>query len=147
MYPLVCLNEIIEEKLMNTVLEQITPETINALVAQATANGMSVNDYLQRLLKMNSEEAEDSSLTEVIEEINGEQYEYLPLGKYVVAARGVCGGRPTIKYRRLDARHVLALIKNGGNPGQVASEYGIPVAAVEEVISLATQYDYEASYI
>jgi uncharacterized protein (DUF433 family) len=132
---------------MNTVLEQIAPETIDALIAQATANGMSVNDYLQRLLKMNSDEAEDSSLTEVIEEINGEHYEYLPLGKYVVAARGVCGGRPTIKYRRLDARHVLALIKSGGIPGQVASEYGIPVAAVEEVIALAAQYDYEASYI
>jgi uncharacterized protein (DUF433 family) len=134
---------------MNTVLEQIAPETIDALIAQATANGMSVNDYLQRLLKMKSEEtgSEDSSLTEITEEINGEKYEYLPLGKYVVAARGVCGGRPTIKYHRLDARYVLALIKSGGNPGQVASEYGIPVAAVEEVIALATQYDYEASYI
>lgn len=132
---------------MNTVLEQIAPETINMLVAQATANGMSVNDYLQRLLKMKGEETDDSSLTEVIEEINGGKYEYLPLGKYVVAARGVCGGRPTIKYRRLDARHVLALIKIGETPDQVASEYGIPVAAVEEVITLATQYDYETNYI
>jgi uncharacterized protein (DUF433 family) len=134
---------------MNAALEQIAPETINALVAQATANGLSVNDYLQRLLKLKSEEAgaEDSSLTEVFEEINGEKYEYLPLGKYVVAARGVCGGRPTIKYHRLDARHVLALIKTGEAPDQVARDYGIPVAAVQEVIALATQYDYEASYI
>ncbi|MCI0393157.1 MAG: DUF433 domain-containing protein [Acidobacteria bacterium] len=134
---------------MNAVLEQIAPETIDALVAQATANGLSVNEYLQRLLKLKSKEtgSEGSSLTEVIEEINGEKYEYLPLGKYVVAARGVCGGRPTIKYHRLDARHVLALIKIGEAPDQVAKEYGIPVAAVEEVIALAAQYDYEASYI
>ncbi len=134
---------------MNAVLEQIAPETINALVAQATANGLSVNDYLQQLLKLGSEEAEseDSSLSEVIEEINGEKYEYLPLGKYSVAARGVCGGRPTIKYHRLDARHLLALIKNGETPNQVAREYGIPVPAVDEVIALAARYDYETSYI
>ncbi|MGH9767301.1 MAG: DUF433 domain-containing protein [Blastocatellia bacterium] len=87
---------------------------------------MSVNDYLQRLLKLKSEEIgpEGSSLAEVVEEINGEKYEYLPLGKYVVAARGVCGGRPTIKYHRLDARHVLALIDTGEAPAQVAREYG-----------------------
>jgi uncharacterized protein (DUF433 family) len=83
----------------------------------------------------------------IVEEVNGEKYEYLPLGKYVVAARGVCGGRPTIKYHRLDARHVLALIKSGEAPHQVASEYGIPAAAVEEVIALARQYDYETSYV
>jgi len=52
---------------MNAVLEQIAPETINALVAQATANGLSVNDYLQRLLNLNDEEneSEDLSLTEL----------------------------------------------------------------------------------
>lgn len=50
---------------MNAVPEQIAPETINALVAQATANGLSVNDYLQRLLNLNDEEneSEDLSLT------------------------------------------------------------------------------------
>jgi hypothetical protein len=42
---------------------------------------------------------------------------------------------------------VLALIKNGDAPQNVASEYGISVAAVEEVIGLARQYDYEASYV
>jgi uncharacterized protein (DUF433 family) len=83
----------------------------------------------------------------IIEEVGGEKYEYLPLGKHVVAARGVCGGRPTIKYHRLDARHVLALVRSGEAPRQVASEYSIPVAAVEEVIALATQYDYETSYV
>jgi uncharacterized protein (DUF433 family) len=138
-----------EVKLMNAALEQIAPETINALVAQAAASGLSINDYLQRLLGLKSRQTEskDSSFAKIVEEVNGEKYEYLPLGKYVVAARGVCGGRPTIKYHRLDARHVLALVKSGEAPHQVASEYSIPVAAVEEVIALATQYDYETSYV
>ena len=134
---------------MDAVLEEIAPATIKALVDQATASGLSVNDYLQRLLRLKSAETESGalSLAEIVEEVNGEKYEYLPLGKYVVAARGVCGGRPTIKYHRLDARHVLALIKNGDAPQKVASEYSISVAAVEEVITLARQYDYEASYV
>lgn len=87
-----------------------------------------------------------NKLSLIVEEINGEEYECLPLGKYVVAARGVCGGRPTIKYHRLDARHVLALVKSGEALRQVASEYSIPVAAVEEVMALATQYDYERGH-
>ncbi len=82
----------------------------------------------------------------VREEVEGEVYEYLPLGKYVVAARGVCGGRPTIKYRRLDARHVLAFFKRGDGVQKIARNYKIPVEAVEEVIRLASIYDYEKSY-
>jgi len=83
----------------------------------------------------------------IIEEVDGMPYEYLPLGNYVVAALGVSGGRPTIKHHRLDARHVLARV-NGGMPvRQVAREYSIPIAAVNEVIALAGRYDYEASYI
>jgi hypothetical protein len=54
----------------------------------------------------------------IVEEVGGKPYEYLPLGNYVVAARGVRGGRPTIKHQELN-----------------------------EVIALADRYDYEASYI
>ena len=83
----------------------------------------------------------------IVEEVEGEPYEYLPLGKYVVAARGVCGGRPTIKYHRLDARWILAFFNRGESAELLAREYKIPVAAVKEVVKLAGQYDYEASYI
>ena len=38
----------------------------------------------------------------VYEIVGGETYEYYPLGKYVVAAPKVCGGRPTFKYTRLE---------------------------------------------
>jgi uncharacterized protein (DUF433 family) len=81
------------------------------------------------------------------EEIDGEVYEYLPLGEYVVAARGVCGGRPTIKYRRLDARHVLAFFQRGDGVRQIADNYKIAVEAVEEVIRLSSVFDYEKSYV
>jgi|SRR6185295_7142859 len=76
----------------------------------------------------------------------GEPYEYYPLGKYIVAAPGVCGGRPTIKYHRLDAMHIIGFLKRGDTPKQIARNYRIPVAAVHEAIELASRYDYEESY-
>lgn len=82
----------------------------------------------------------------VREEIDGASYEYLPLDKYVVAAKGVCGGRPTIKYRRLDARHILAFFERGDGVQQIARNYQLAVEAVEEVIRLANVFDYEKSY-
>jgi uncharacterized protein (DUF433 family) len=73
-------------------------------------------------------------------------YEYYPLGEYVVAARGMCGGRPTIKYRRLDARHIMGFLKRGDTPEEIAERHHIPVAAVHEVVKLSRRYDYERSY-
>jgi uncharacterized protein (DUF433 family) len=73
-------------------------------------------------------------------------YEYYPLGEYVVAARGMCGGRPTIKYRRLDARHIMGFLKRGDTPEEVAENYRIPLEAVHEVVRLSKVYDYERSY-
>jgi uncharacterized protein (DUF433 family) len=77
---------------------------------------------------------------------DGEPYEYYPLGKYIVAAPGVCGGRPTIKYHRLDAMHIIGFLKRGESPRQIARNYRIPVAAVLEAVELASLYDYEESY-
>ena len=36
------------------------------------------------------------------EMVGGEPYQYYPLGDYVVRAVGVCGGRPTFKYTRIE---------------------------------------------
>jgi len=77
---------------------------------------------------------------------NGEPYEYYPLGKYIVAAPGVCGGRPTIKYHRLDAMHIIGFLERGDTRKQIALNYRIPVAAVREAVKLASLYDYEESY-
>ncbi len=81
------------------------------------------------------------------ENYHGQIYEYLPLGKYIVAAPNVCGGRPTIKYHRLDARHILSFVKRGDSPQIIAENYKIPLASVYEVIELACQIDYEKSYV
>lgn len=91
-------------------------------------------------------ERKEITLTLVRENFGGEPYEYFPLGKYIVAARGVCGGRPTIKYHRLDARHIIGFLERGDSPQQIARNYHIPVAAVREAIDLASLYDYEESY-
>jgi uncharacterized protein (DUF433 family) len=42
----------------------------------------------------------------VREEIDGQVYKYLPLGKYVVSAAGVCRGRPTFKYTCIEVAGV-----------------------------------------
>ena len=51
-----------------------------------------------------------SASTKLIREITGgESYEYYPLGRYIVAALGVCGGRPTFKYTRIDVHHAFGI--------------------------------------
>jgi uncharacterized protein (DUF433 family) len=75
----------------------------------------------------------------VCEMVGGEPYEYTPLGEHIVSAPGVCGGRPTFKYTRIDVRHAIALLSAGWTVDAVAGSYEIPVAAVQEALSLAMQ--------
>jgi hypothetical protein len=42
-----------EVKTMNTTLDHIAPEIVQAIITQAEARGLSVNDYLRRLLGLN----------------------------------------------------------------------------------------------
>jgi uncharacterized protein (DUF433 family) len=93
----------------------------------------------------------DAATIETIELISeivgGEIYEYFPLGKYIVAARGVCGGLPTIKYHRLDAHWVMGYLESGKNEEWIAREFEIPIEAIREVVELSNVYDYEKSYV
>ena len=75
----------------------------------------------------------------VREEIGGEPYEYHPLGRYIVAAPGVCGGRLTFKYTRIDVRHAFSQLAAGRTIEQVARGYEVPVEAVQEALELATR--------
>jgi len=93
-----------------------------------------------------STKRKDTKLKLVRETLHGEPYEYYPLGKYIVAAPGVCGGRPTIKYHRLDAMHIIGFLEHGDSSKLIARNYRIPVAAVREAGELALLYDYEESY-
>jgi uncharacterized protein (DUF433 family) len=82
----------------------------------------------------------------VREVFGGDPYEYYPLGEYVVAARGVCGGRPTLKYTRMDARWVMMYLSVGDTPEELAVRHNVPVEAIHEVVELSSVYDYEHSY-
>jgi uncharacterized protein (DUF433 family) len=76
----------------------------------------------------------------VMEMYGGEPYEYYPLGKYVVAAPGVCGGRPTFKYTRIEAKYALDLIATGRSIEEIAYRFrrsNVSADAVREALSLA----------
>jgi uncharacterized protein (DUF433 family) len=89
-----------------------------------------------------------SALSELVhEKIGEEDYEYLPLGKYIVAARGVCNGRPTVKYRRMDARHIIGYLQSGMSETWIAEQFELPIEAIREAVQLAKVYDYEHSYL
>ena len=75
----------------------------------------------------------------VREIIGGEPYEYYPLGRHIVVAPGVCGGRPTFKYTRIDVRHALSLLAAGRTVERVAQSYHIPAAGVREALALAAK--------
>ena len=64
------------------------------------------------------------SMPEPITEIvGGEPYEYVPIGKHLVRATGVCGGRPTFKYTRVLVGGVLDRIEAGESIESVAKSY------------------------
>ena len=59
----------------------------------------------------------------VIEDIGSVRYEYCPLGEFVVKAKGVCGGRPTFKYTRIEIAGILAKLKAGEEIDAVVKDY------------------------
>jgi len=86
-------------------------------------------------------------VAELVRELyGGEVYEYIPLGEYIVAAPGVCGGEPTIKYRRLRAADIIGCLEAGDTPEEIARNYRLPLEAIAEVIARQDVYDYERSY-
>ena len=77
----------------------------------------------------------------VIEIVGGEPYEFVPLGHYIVRAVGVCGGRPTFKYTRVEVSGVLDRLARGDSIAQVVEAFQgrIPSEAVSEAIALANR--------
>ena len=69
----------------------------------------------------------------------GEPYEFYRLGRYIVSAPGVCGGRPTFKYTRIDVRHALGLLSAGRSIETVANDFGVSIPAVREAVKLASK--------
>ena len=75
----------------------------------------------------------------VHETVRGKPYEYYPLGEYIVAAPGICGGRPTFKYTRIEVQVVLSLLASGESLEQLLENFKGRVSrkAVKETLRLA----------
>ena len=76
----------------------------------------------------------------VQEIVGGEIYEYYPLGDYIVRAKGVCGGRPTFKYTRLEVSFILSRVAMGRTIDEIVQAYDDPHLtreAIQEAMSLA----------
>ena len=74
--------------------------------------------------------------------VGNEIYEYYPLGNYVVRAPGVCGGRPTFKYTRIEVSFILNRIAQGKTIAYIVDAYQDPhltPAAIQEAMALANR--------
>lgn len=72
--------------------------------------------------------------------VGGEIYEYYPLGNYVVRALGICEGRPTFKYTRIEVSFILNRIAQGKTIEYIVDAYQDPhltPAAIQEAMVLA----------
>jgi uncharacterized protein (DUF433 family) len=80
-------------------------------------------------------------MSEPVREIlNGAPYDYYPIGRYIVRALGVCGGRPTFKYTRIEVAGTLDRVNAGENIADIVEGYdgSVPYEAVLEAIRIAT---------
>lgn len=76
----------------------------------------------------------------ITEIVGGEPYAYYPLGQYVVRAPGVCGGRPTFKYTRIEVDFVLHRLATGESSDDLVEAYQgrVPREAILEAIKIVT---------
>src|SRR5438132_5831809 len=76
----------------------------------------------------------------ITEMVGGEPYQYWPLGDYVVRAIGVCGGRPTFKYTRIEITGTLERLAAGESITDLVAGYRgrVSHAAVQEALRLVT---------
>ncbi len=77
----------------------------------------------------------------VTENIQGEPYRYYPLGEHIVRAVGVCGGRPTFKYTRIEIAGTLERLAAGETLDELVAGYRgrVSRSAIIEAIHLVTQ--------
>jgi uncharacterized protein (DUF433 family) len=79
----------------------------------------------------------------ITEMVGGESYLYYPLGDYIVRAMGVCGGRPTFKYTRIEITGTIERLAAGESLDAIVEGYGGRVsreAILEAVRVVTTQF-------
>ena len=82
----------------------------------------------------------------VTEMVGGEVYQYYPLSDHVVRAVGVCGGRPTFKYTRLEITGTLERLATGEGLEAIVQGYRGRVSreAILDAVRLVTAQFLEA---
>jgi uncharacterized protein (DUF433 family) len=82
----------------------------------------------------------------VTETVGGEIYQYYPLSDHVVRAVGVCGGRPTFKYTRIEITGTLERLATGESPEAIVQGYRGRVSreAILDAVRLVTAQFLEA---
>ncbi len=79
----------------------------------------------------------------VTETVGGEPYQYYPLGEHVVRAVGICGGRPTFKYTRIEITGTLDRLAAGEHLDNIVKGYRGRVsreAIIEAIQIMTTQF-------
>jgi len=74
----------------------------------------------------------------ITETVGNEPYQYYPLGKFVVRAPGVCGGRPTFKYTRIEITGTLDRLAAGETIDEILAGY-LNMISREAVIEKALE--------
>jgi uncharacterized protein (DUF433 family) len=74
----------------------------------------------------------------ITEMVGGEPYEYYPVGQYIVQAPGVCDGRPTFKYTRIEVAGTLTRVDSGETIESLVEDYRgrVPAEAFEEALEI-----------
>ena len=79
----------------------------------------------------------------ITETVGNEPYQYYPLGQYVARAPGVCGGRPTFKYTRIEITGTLDRLAAGETIDNIVAGYRGKVsreAVIEAIHLISTQF-------
>ena len=79
----------------------------------------------------------------ITETVGNEPYQYYPLGEYVVRAPGVCNGRPTFKYTRIEITGTLDRLAAGENMDQIVAGYRNTIsreAGIEAIQLIASEF-------
>jgi uncharacterized protein (DUF433 family) len=76
----------------------------------------------------------------ITEIVGGELYQYYPMGDHIVRALGVCGGRPTFKYTRIEITGTLERLAAGESIDEIVEGYRgrVSRAAITEAVRLVT---------
>lgn len=82
----------------------------------------------------------------VTETVGNETYQYYPLSENVVRAIGVCGGRPTFKYTRIEITGALERLAAGETIEDIVKGYRgrVTAEAIFEAVRLMTAHFIQA---